>query len=160
MCTGLICSSGSARSNTLFMRTASSSAGTPSSITVRWPTGLMNPVDSPRRRNPSMTPRLSVVLPRFWPVAARYTWRRVLPVRAGLALDQAERVPQSSHGLGVDRVRLEIRAQPFEDVRDETEEDTRIGHEELRLVVVAHERQAALQDTALLDVRDLGREVV
>ena len=35
-----------------------------------------------------------------------------------------------------------------------------VGHEELRLVVVADERQAALQDAALLDVGDLGREVV
>ena len=38
---------------TLFIRTASSSAGTPSSMTVRWPTGFMNPVDRPRRWNPS-----------------------------------------------------------------------------------------------------------
>ena len=71
MWTGLIWVSGSDRPNTAFMRTASSSAGTPSSMTVRWPTGLQNPVDRPRRRNPSMTPRLTVVLPRFWPVAAR-----------------------------------------------------------------------------------------
>ena len=40
------------------------------------------------------------------------------------------------------------------------EEDARVGHEELRLVVVADERQAALEDAALLDVGDLGREVV
>ena len=35
-----------------------------------------------------------------------------------------------------------------------------VGHEELRLVVVADERQPALEDAALLDVGDLGREVV
>ena len=71
MWTGLIRAIGSVRSNTLFMRTASSSAGTPSSMIVRWPTGFMNPVDNPRRSKPSITPRLTVVLPRFWPVAAR-----------------------------------------------------------------------------------------
>ena len=71
MWTGLIWPNGSARLNTLRMSTASSSAGTPSSMTVRWPTGFMNPVESPRRPNPSSTPRLTVVLPRFWPVAAR-----------------------------------------------------------------------------------------
>ena len=71
MWTGLIRAIGSGRSNTVFMRTASSSAETPSWMTVRWPTGLMNPAESPRRRKPSRTPRLIVVLPRFWPVAAR-----------------------------------------------------------------------------------------
>ena len=35
-----------------------------------------------------------------------------------------------------------------------------VGQEELRLVVVADERQPALQDPALVDVGDLGREVV
>ena len=40
------------------------------------------------------------------------------------------------------------------------EEDARVGHEELRLVVVADERQPALEDAPLLDVGDLGREVV
>ena len=56
MWTGLICRSGSGRPKTVFISTASSSAGTPSSMTVRWPTGLMNPVDRPRRWNPSRTP--------------------------------------------------------------------------------------------------------
>ena len=40
------------------------------------------------------------------------------------------------------------------------EEDRRVGDEELGLVVVADERQPALEDAALLDVGDLGREVV
>ena len=71
MWTGLITVSGSARPKTLRIRIASSSAGTPSSMTVRWPTGFMNPVSSPRRRKPSRSPMLVVVLPRFWPVAAR-----------------------------------------------------------------------------------------
>ena len=71
MWTGLIWRSGSASPKTCFMRTASSSAGTPSSMIVRWPTGFMNPVDRPRRWKPSRTPRLTVVLPRFCPVAAR-----------------------------------------------------------------------------------------
>ena len=35
-----------------------------------------------------------------------------------------------------------------------------VGHEELRLVVVADQRQAALQHAPLLDVGDLRREVV
>ena len=43
MWTGLIRASGSGRSKTVLMRTASSSAGTPSSMTVRWPTGLQKP---------------------------------------------------------------------------------------------------------------------
>ena len=75
MWTGLITEYDSGRSKIERMRTASSSAGWPSSITVRWPTGLMNPVCSPRRRNPSTSPSAVVVLPRFWPVAARYSWR-------------------------------------------------------------------------------------
>jgi len=45
MWTGLICPSGSPSLKTVFMSTASSSAGTPSSMTVRCPTGFMNPVD-------------------------------------------------------------------------------------------------------------------
>ena len=40
------------------------------------------------------------------------------------------------------------------------EEDARVGHEELRLVVVADQRQPTLQDAPFLDVGDLGREVV
>ena len=83
-----------------------------------------------------------------------------LPVRAGLALDQPERVAQPGDGLGVDGVRLQVRPEPLEDVGHETEEDARVGHEELRLVVVADQRQAALEHPALLDVGDLGREVV
>ena len=44
MCTGLMTGYDSGRSKIAFIRTASSSAGWPSSITVRCPTGLMNPV--------------------------------------------------------------------------------------------------------------------
>ena len=71
MWTGLITGIGSVRPKTSRMSTASSSAETPSSMTVRWPTGFMNPASSPRPRNRSNSPRLAVVLPRFWPVAAR-----------------------------------------------------------------------------------------
>ncbi len=71
MWTGLMTEYGSGRSKIAFIRTASSSAGCPSSITVRCPTGLMNPVRKPRRRKPSSRPSEAVVLPRFWPVAAR-----------------------------------------------------------------------------------------
>ena len=46
------------------------------------------------------------------------------------------------------------------DVGDEAEEDAGVGHEELRLVVVADHRQAALEDPAILDMGDLGGEVV
>ena len=55
---------------------------------------------------------------------------------------------------------LEVWPEPVEDVRDEAVEHARVGDEELRLVVVAHERQPALEDAAVLDVGDLGREVV
>ena len=51
-------------------------------------------------------------------------------------------------------------AEALHDVGDEAQEDARVGHEELRLVVVADQRQAALEDAALLDMGDLGREVV
>ena len=71
-----------------------------------------------------------------------------------------DRVAQPGERLGLDGVRLEVRAEALHDVRHEAQEDARVGHEELRLVVVADERQAALQDAALLDVGDLGREVV
>ena len=73
---------------------------------------------------------------------------------------RCDRVAQPGERLGVDRVRLEVRAEALHDVGDEPEEDARVGHEELRLVVVADERQAALEDAPLLDVGDLGREVV
>ena len=69
--TGLIAGSGSVRPKTARMRIASSSAGVPSTSTVRWPTGFMNAMESPSRVNPSRNPRAVVVLPRFWPVAAR-----------------------------------------------------------------------------------------
>ncbi len=71
MWTGLITEYGSGRPKTVFIRTASSSAGSPSSMTVRCPTGFMNPVCRPDRTNPSSSPSAAVVLPRFWPVAAR-----------------------------------------------------------------------------------------
>ncbi len=51
-------------------------------------------------------------------------------------------------------------AEPLHDVGDEAEEDARVGDEELRLVVVADEGQPALQDPPVLDVGDLGGEVV
>ena len=41
---GLIAVYGSGRSKIDFIRTASSSPGSPSMIMVRWPTGLENPV--------------------------------------------------------------------------------------------------------------------
>ena len=44
MWTGLITGIDSGSPKTSRIRTASSSAGTPSSMTVRWPTGLMKPV--------------------------------------------------------------------------------------------------------------------
>src|SRR5688572_15163575 len=85
---------------------------------------------------------------------------RISAVRTGLALDQRQRVAQSGDGLGVDRIRLEVRAEPLEDVGDEPEEHARVGLEELRLVVVTNERQSTLEDAPLLDVGDLRREVV
>jgi hypothetical protein len=71
MWTGLITAYDSAKPNVSFMRTASSSAGSPSSITVRCPTGLKKPVRRPSPTNPSSSPTAAVVLPRFCPVAAR-----------------------------------------------------------------------------------------
>ena len=44
MWTGLITEYGSGSPKTSRIRTESSSAGWPSSMTVRWPTGFMNPV--------------------------------------------------------------------------------------------------------------------
>ncbi len=79
---------------------------------------------------------------------------------AGLALDQPQRVTQSSDGLRIDRVGLEVRAETLEDVGDQPEEDARVGHEELRLVVVADQCQSTLQYAPFLDVGDLRREVV
>src|SRR6187402_3112499 len=83
-----------------------------------------------------------------------------LAAAGGLALDELDRVAQPSESLGLDRVRLQVRPEPLHDVGDEAQEDARVGHEELRLVVVADEREAALQNTAVLDVGDLRREVV
>ena len=81
---------------------------------------------------------------------------RAVVLRSISATPSRERVTR----LGVDRVGLEVRPEPLHDVGDEPEEHGRVGDEELRLVVVADERQAALEDAALLDVGDLGREVV
>ena len=77
-----------------------------------------------------------------------------------LALDELDGVAQPVERVGVDRVRLEIRRQALHDVGHQPEEDARVGDEELRLVVVADQGQPALQDTAVLDVGDLGGEVV
>src|SRR5881409_367664 len=149
------------------MSTASSSAGSPASITVRWPTGFMKPASRPRRMKPSNKPSAAVVLPRFWPVAARYSWRiarpggpRRLHARGRLALDERDPVAQARYGVGVDGLGLEVRAQSIHDVGDEAQEHSGVGHEKLRLVVVADEREPALEDAALLDVRDLRGEVV
>src|SRR6185369_12746987 len=168
MWTGLRIEYGSVSPKTARMRTASSSAGSPWSMTVRWPTGFMNPASSPRRLNPSNSPSAAVVLPRFWPVAARYSWRidrpsavsRRLGARGRLALDQRDAVAHARDRVGVDRLGLEVRPEPIHDVRHQAEEDGGVGDEELRLVVVADQGQAALQDAPLLDMRDLGREVV
>jgi hypothetical protein len=75
MWTGLSTEYFSGRPNVARMRTASSSAGSPSSMTVRCPTGFMKPALSPRRTKPSNSPSAAVVLPRFCPVAARYSCR-------------------------------------------------------------------------------------
>ena len=66
------------------------------------------------------------------------------------------RVSDSSSTLSGSRYGPE----PLHDVGDEAQEHGRVGDEELRLVVVADHRQPALEDAPLLDVRDLGREVV
>src|SRR5688572_362486 len=97
--------------------------------------------------NPSSRPSAAVVLPRFWPVAARYSWRTAgLAPRRRLALDQGHRVTDPGDRLGIDGIRLEIRPKPLHDVGHETQEDAGVGDEELRLVVVPDEREAALQD--------------
>src|SRR5262245_35240289 len=138
-------------------------------MTVRWPTGFMKPVLRPSARKPFTSPRAAVVLPRFCPVAARYRCRiattgrprqRDSAASAGLSLDLRDSVTQPRQRIGVDRIRLEVRTEPIEDVRHEPQVDRGIGHEELRLVVVADEREAALQDAPLLDMGNLRREVV
>src|SRR4051812_4420466 len=105
------------------MRTASSSAGWPSSITVRCPTGFRNPVRRPRLMKPSRSPRAAVVLPRFCPVAARYSWRTGALAPSGrLALDQGDGIAQPGDPIGVDGVRLEVRAEALHDVGDQAQE--------------------------------------
>src|SRR3954452_1907384 len=83
-----------------------------------------------------------------------------LGASGGLALDEGDRIAQACERLGLDALGFEMGSEAFHDVRDEAQEDRRVGHEELRLVVVANERQPTLQDPAILDMRDLGREVV
>ena len=130
-------------------------------MTVRWPTGFMNAGPQPgpleaveqAERGRGLAP----VLPGGGEIELAHA---PLAAVGGLALDQGDRVAQPRQRLGVDRVRLEIRPEPLHDVGDEPEEDRRVGLEELRLVVVADERQAALEDAPLLDMGDLGREVV
>src|SRR5664280_2773722 len=80
--------------------------------------------------------------------------------RGGLPLDERDRLLEARDRLGLDRVRLEVRAEPLQHVADEAQEDAGVRHEELRLVVVANQRQATLEDAAVLDVGDLGGERV
>ena len=75
---------------------------------------------------------------------------------ASSSLDQGDRLLEARDRLGIDGVRLEVWPEPFEDVADEAQEDARVGHEELRLVVVPDERQATLEDAPVFDVGDLG----
>ena len=80
--------------------------------------------------------------------------------RGRLALDQRDAVAQPSD-VSASTASVS-RYGPSRSMTSATrpEEDRRVGDEELRLVVVADERQSALEDAALLDVGDLGREVV
>src|SRR5262245_9925088 len=79
---------------------------------------------------------------------------------ARLALDERDPIAQARDRVGVDRLGLEVRPEPIHDVGDEAKEHRRVGDEELGLVVVADEGQPTLEHAALLDVGDLGREVV
>src|SRR5436189_3482425 len=103
------------------------------------PIGTRAPRSEAKRREPS----------------ARGLW-----AAGGLTLDELDRVAQARKRLGLDRVGLEIRPEALHDVGHQAQEDARIGDEELRLVVVANEREPALQDPPILDVSDLRREVV
>jgi len=76
------------------------------------------------------------------------------------SFDERDRVLQPGEHLLVDGVAIGVRAKAFQEVDDEPEEDVRIGKEELRLVVVADQRQSTLQYPPLIDVGDLGREVM
>ena len=60
----------------------------------------------------------------------------------------------------VDGVAVGVWAEALQEVDDQPEEHVRVGQEELRLVVVAHQRQTTLEHAPLIDVGDLGREVV
>ena len=85
---------------------------------------------------------------------------RRLRARLRAALDEVDALAQPRHELGIDHLRLEVLAEPLEHVGRDAEQHVRIGDEELRLVVVAHQRQAALERQPGLGVRDLGAEVV
>jgi len=76
------------------------------------------------------------------------------------ALDDGDRILDARKRVGVDRFLVGLRHEAVEHVRDQAIENRRIGDEELRLVVVAHEGQSALKHAAVVDMRDLGREVV
>ena len=143
-------------------------------MTVRWPTGFRNPVDRPRRQeaveDAEADRGLAAVLAGRGEVELAHRRRAAVgvPARrisraARSVLRSIERDARRAGGATVSAsTASDSRYGPetLHDVGDEAEEHARVGHEELRLVVVADERQAALEDAALLDVGDLRREVV
>ena len=82
ICTGERRCVGSGRLKTPRISAASSSAGAPSSMIQRWPTGFMKAVFRPRSAKAAKSPRDVVVLPRFCPVAARKICRAPSAMRA------------------------------------------------------------------------------
>src|SRR4051812_28842135 len=107
----------------------------------------MKPTLRPRSASAAYSPSANVVLPRFMPVAARYTWRigpkGTRPAESagvglgafpdgGSPLDQRQRVLEPREHVRVDRVAVGMGTEALEDVGDQAEEHVRVGEEELR----------------------------
>ena len=87
---------------------------------------------------------------------ADYDRLRAACLRSMTAMESLMRAER----VGVDSLVVGLRHEAVEHVGDQSVENGRVGHEELRLVVVADQRQAALQHAPVVDMRNLRREVV
>src|SRR4051794_7042626 len=96
------------------------------------------------------------------PLSQRTPPTNVLRAVAGdlLSLYHRDCVLDTRQRLGVDRLLVRLWDKAVENVRDEAVEHRCVGNEELRLVVVAHERQSTLQHAPIVNMGNLRREVV
>src|SRR3954454_1085679 len=101
----------------------------------------MNAVRSPARWKPSNNPSEAVVLPRFWPVAARYSWR----ITAQCEPSAAEDAARLDEAAAVDRCPDHIEDEG-QCRRDDEEQDHRMS------------RTAPERDPAPGEHRDRGRD--